>query len=139
MESIQRSNSTFSLLVVEDDKAAIEVILLMIPLKFPGVTVYAAADGRQGVELCKEHTPDIVITDINMPGMDGIHMAEEIRAINADTKFIILTGYSDKISLDKFSAIGVCDYIVKPLDFRTLFAAIEKCLNRDNGGTTIQA
>jgi YesN/AraC family two-component response regulator len=116
-------------MVVEDDKSAIEVLSLMIPRKVPDVTIYAADNGKQGVELCKEHAPDIVITDINMPGMDGIQMAEEIKSMKADTRVIVLTGYSDKIHLDKFNDIGINDYILKPIEFKKLFTAIEKCMD----------
>ncbi len=128
MEPMNNSRSSLSILIVEDDPSAIEIILLMIPLNFPEVTIYGALNGTQGVELFKEHLPDIVITDINMPGMDGIRMAEEIKAMKADTKFIVLTGYSDKVHLDKFIDIGITDYMLKPIDFKKLFAAIEKCI-----------
>ena len=128
MESISNPHPALSLLVVEDDKVASGSICLMIARKFPDVAIHVAGNGKQGVELCKEQMPDIVITDINMPGMDGIRMAEEIKAMKADTKFIVLTGYSDKEHLDKFSEIGVNAYIVKPIEFVKLFAAIEKCL-----------
>lgn len=128
MEAKMNSRSTLSILIVEDDTSAIEVIRLMIPLKFPDVTIYVAGNGTQGEELFKEHRPDIVITDINMPGMDGIRMAGDIKAIKPDTRFIVLSGYSDKIHIDKFSSIGIKDYILKPLDFKKLFAAIEKCI-----------
>ena len=129
MASKQSSHNALSLLVVEDDKETRGVISLMIPRKFPDVTIHVAANGNQGVELFKEHLPDIVITDINMPGMDGIQMAGEIKSLKADTRFIVLTGYSDKINLEKFCKIGVSDFIVKPLDFKKLFTSIEKCMD----------
>lgn len=132
MESIQRANKVFSLLIVEDDKSAIEVLSLMIPLKFPATRINIAEDGRKGVELGKARTPDIVITDINMPGMDGLKMAEEIKRMKADTKFIVLTGYSDKAHLDQLGAMGITDYIVKPIEFKKLFAAIERCMDEIN-------
>lgn len=123
----EQSLASFSLLFVEDDNTICEVIGRMIARQFPDVTVYTAENGRIGLELFKEHTPEIVITDINMPEMDGIEMAGKIKSIKADTKFIVLTGYSDNKYLDRFSEIGFNDYIVKPVDLRKLFAAIEKC------------
>ncbi len=130
MEPIQIQNSrpALSLLVVEDDKTAIEVIRVIIPLKFPKITFHVAGDGNMGLALFKEYSPDIVVTDINLPGMDGIQMAEQIKAMKSDTRFIVLTGYSDKIRMDKFNEIGVCNYISKPLDLKKLFTAIEKCI-----------
>ena len=127
MESIT-NRPALSLLLVEDDKSAIAVLNAMIQRKFPDIAIFTAADGRQGVELGKEHSPDIVITDINMPGMDGLQMAGEIKSIKPDTRIIVFTGYSDKIHLDNFDAIGISAYILKPIEFQQLFTAIEKCI-----------
>ena len=122
-----QSVASFSLLFVEDDTVVCLAIGRMIARQFPDATVYTAENGRIGLELFKEHTPEIVVTDINMPEMDGIEMAGKIKSIKDDTKFIVLTGYSDKNCLGRFGEIGFDDYIVKPVDFGTLFAAIEKC------------
>ena len=128
MESMREVCPVISLLVVEDDKDAIEVICSLIPLKFPDITIYVALNGSQGEQLFKEHVPDIVITDINMPGMDGIRMVRNIKAVKAGTRFIVLSGYSDKIHRDIFNHIGISDYILKPTEFNKLFAAIAKCI-----------
>jgi YesN/AraC family two-component response regulator len=122
-----QSLASFSLLFVEDDKEVCQAIGRMIVWRFPDATVYTAENGRIGLELFEEHTPGIVITDINLPVMDGIQMASKIKSIKADTKFIVLTGYSDNKYLDRVSEIGINDYIVKPVDLGKLFAAIEKC------------
>jgi len=121
------SLASFSLLFVEDDEVVCLAIVRILARQFPDTTVYTAENGRIGLELFEEHTPAIVITDINMPVMNGIQMAGKIKSIKADTKFIVLTGYSDKNYLDIFSEIGINDYIVKPVDLGKLFAAIEKC------------
>jgi len=128
MASPWNSQPPLSLLVVEDDREAVEVLKIIIPRKFPDVTIYIAANGTTGMELCKEHSPDIVVTDINMPGMDGVQMAREIRATRPDTNFIVITGYNDKAYLDQFSNIGITAYILKPIEFNELFSAIEKCI-----------
>jgi len=121
------SHVSFSLLFVEDDTVVCLAIGRILARQFPDATVYTAENGLIGLELFKKHTPGIVITDINMPVMDGIEMAGKIKSIKSDTKFIVLTGYNDKNYLEKFSEIGFDDYIVKPVDFGKLFAAIEKC------------
>jgi YesN/AraC family two-component response regulator len=122
-----QSLASFSLLFVEDDHMVCLAIGRIIARRFPDATVYTAENGRIGLELFKEHTPEIVITDINMPVMDGIEMARKIKSIKTDTMFIVLTGYNDKNYLERFGEIGFNDYIVKPVDFGKLFAAIEKC------------
>jgi len=122
-----QSRTSFSLLIVEDDKAARDVIARMVGLKFPDCTIYTADNGRIGLELFKEHTPYMVITDINMPDMDGIEMAREIRAINASATYIVLTAYDNKGFFEQFEEIGYCAYLMKPVDFKELFAMIEMC------------
>jgi YesN/AraC family two-component response regulator len=121
------SSVAFSVLIVEDDSAVCFSISRIIAKEFPVSTVYAAENGKEGLELFKKHAADIVITDINMPLMDGIEMAGEIKSIKNNTKFIVVSGYCDKEHLDRLSEIGFVDYIVKPVDFNKLFAAIEKC------------
>jgi YesN/AraC family two-component response regulator len=100
----------------------------IIASEFPDVTVYVAGNGRIGLDLFREHTPDIVITDINMPEMDGIQMATEIKSVRSDAHFIVLTANSDEELLNKFNEIGYEDFIIKPIEFNRLFAAIGKCI-----------
>ncbi len=118
-----------SILIVEDDKVTGKMLGRIIAQEFPQVIINFTDNGKQGLELFKEHLPDIVITDINMPEMDGIQMAREIKLVKADTHFIVLTGHSDKRYLEMFNEIGVNDYIVKPIDFEKLFATIEKYID----------
>jgi YesN/AraC family two-component response regulator len=100
----------------------------MIAKKFPEAAIAAAENGRAGLELFKKRAADIVITDVNMPEMDGIDMAAAIKSTKADTKFIVLTAYNEKRFFEKFSEIGFSAYLLKPIEFKKLFAAIEKCL-----------
>jgi YesN/AraC family two-component response regulator len=123
LESVQ----AISILVAEDDKIVRNLLGLIIAKKFPAVTVYLAEDGRAGLELFKSHRPQLVITDINMPGMDGFQMVNAIRSIEAGTKILVVTAYDTSDYCEKFDKIGIEDYIVKPIAFERLFAAIEKC------------
>jgi YesN/AraC family two-component response regulator len=119
-----------SILLVEDEEAILELLASILTRKFPGVVLYTASNGRTGLELFKSHLPDIVITDIKMPEMGGVQMADKIRTIKPATKFIIVTGDSGK-STDYDSSekgSGFDHYIMKPAVFGTLFAAIEQCL-----------
>lgn len=131
MKSLQASRPALSLLIVEDDKDSREIIFLMVSKKyFSNLTVFSAENGRMGLDLFKEHTPDIIVTDINMPEMDGIQMASEIKRIKADTRIIVLTGYSNSVTLkNTIGEIGINAYMVKPVIFGKLFAAIDKCVD----------
>jgi YesN/AraC family two-component response regulator len=123
------SGNKLSLLIVEDDEDAREILVAIIPRKFPELAIYSAVNGKKGLELFKSHVPDIVVTDINMPEMDGIQMAGEIRAIKPDTRLIVVTADTGKAFLEKAAGEGfeINHCIMKPVDYRDLFAAIEKC------------
>jgi two-component system response regulator YesN len=118
---------SFSLLIVEDEKLALDVVVRMIGRRFPNCTIHTATNGIEGREIFKQFTPDVVMTDLKMLVMDGIEMIREIRSINPNATYIVLTTYSDKVNLKKIDQLGVCTYLLKPLDFKELFAAIEKC------------
>jgi YesN/AraC family two-component response regulator len=122
------SKSALSLLLVEDDVVTLKLLGIVINRKFPDLTIYSAENGRMGVDLFKEHMPVIIVTDINMPAMGGIEMAGEIKSIRADTRFIVMTAHSDRSYLEKFSAIGFSEYLLKPIQFKKLFAAIERAI-----------
>ncbi|KAF0216073.1 MAG: response receiver sensor histidine [Geobacteraceae bacterium] len=121
------NESEISILLVEDDPVAREILSIMIPRKFPGMKIYAAKDGMTGLELFKGHRPEIVITDINMPGMDGLRMADEIKSLDPDAIIIAITAYSDTHYLLNAIECGINHYVLKPVDHKKLFAIIEKC------------
>jgi YesN/AraC family two-component response regulator len=121
---------SISILLVEDDSDTLEVLAKIFPIKFPDVALHTAINGRAGLELYKTHTPDIVITDVNMPELSGVQMADKIRAIKPDVKIIVLTAKTGKASLEHAVGEGfeIDHYILKPVNFGILFAAIEQCI-----------
>jgi YesN/AraC family two-component response regulator len=119
-----------SILYVEDDKATLELLTAILADKYPDVALRNAGNGRTGFEIFKKYLPDIVITDINMPELNGVQMTNKIRAIKPDTKFIVLTSDNGMATMEHAVGKGfeIDHYIMKPVDFRVLFAAIESCL-----------
>ena len=126
MELVQ-SLAAFSLLIVEDDKTARDVLSRMVALKFPNCTLHTADNGIAGMEIFRQFRPDLVVTDINMPVMEGFEMIREISLLNPGASFIVLTAYADKVTFEKFKDLNVFAYLLKPLDFNEMFAAIERC------------
>jgi YesN/AraC family two-component response regulator len=127
-EFVQPSEEVVSILVAEDDRIVRTLLGAIISKKFPDIAVHLAEDGRAGLELFKSHRPQLVITDINMPEMDGFQMVEAIRSIEAGTRILVVTAYDTSYYCEKFDKMGIKDYIVKPIAFEKLFAAIENCL-----------
>ncbi|HEX9024542.1 MAG TPA: PAS domain S-box protein [Geobacteraceae bacterium] len=116
------------ILYAEDDAVTRNILGKMIPLKFPSVDFHAAENGKAGLDIFREHTPDIVITDINMPVMDGIRMAAEIKALRPETIIVIISAYGDTNYLLDAIEIGVNHYIMKPIDYKKLFQTISRCI-----------
>jgi len=118
------------MLLVEDEKETLDVVAATLAMKYPGVALYAADTGANGVEMFAAHLPDIVITDINMPNMNGVQMISTIRVLKPATKFIVLTADSRKrtsaTSVGDGVAVDHC--LLKPVTFAALFAAIDQCI-----------
>jgi len=125
---MERSQSRLSILVVDDCKDACETLRLILKAKFPDITIYIAGNGKIGLDLFRKYMPDIVITDIDMPEMDGIQMATAIKSVTRVAHFIVLTANSDEELLYEFNEIGYDDFIIKPIVFNRLFSAIGKCI-----------
>lgn len=117
-----------SILYAEDDPVARDILTTLILRRFPGVTMHVAENGAVGLELFQEHRPEIVITDINMPVMNGIRMAGEIKALVPDTTIIAVTAHSDTTYLLNAIEIGINHYVLKPIDHKKLFGIVGKCL-----------
>jgi len=83
-----------------------------------------AADGKEGLEAYKANLPEMIITDIEMPVMNGIEMIEKILDLNGDQPIIITTGYDD----DEHKSDRVCKNILKPINLAGLLEAIDDCL-----------
>lgn len=131
MESAISTKAPISILLADDEEATLGILANVLTKKFPKVPLYTANDGRNALELFKINQPKIVITDINMPEMNGVQMAVTIRSINPGTKFIFLSGNSGKDHLGEPAGKGseIEHYIVKPVRFGLLFAAIEQSIS----------
>ena len=87
--------------------------------------VYSAKNGDEGIKKFKKFAPDLIVTDIAMPIMDGLDMAKMINEISPTTPIIALSAFSDKEKLLKAIEVGVDKYILKPVDMDELLLAIE--------------
>ena len=118
------------ILVVDDDDQMRTVLRLI--LEREGHTVSDAADGRQALTEFRNESPDLVITDIVMPEMDGIETIMELRRHHGDVKIIAVSGggqVNPHDCLNWASKFGVDYTFTKPLDRRELLAAVDELLN----------
>ncbi|MBE0491219.1 MAG: response regulator transcription factor [Sulfurospirillum sp.] len=114
--------SSLTVLCVEDEKELREALQSAIGDEF--AQFVTARDGDDGLKKFKKFKPDIVITDIMMPIMDGLVMANEIKKLSRETPIVILSAFSEKERLLKAIDTGIDKYIIKPIDPDELMATI---------------
>ena len=90
--------------------------------------VVLADSGRAGLEAFARHEPDLVITDITMPGMNGLAMARELKRTRPQVPIIVTTAFSDTQYMLEAIEIGVDGYVLKPVDFDRVFALVRRNL-----------
>lgn len=93
-------------------------------------SIIEAENGLEGLEAALREVPDLVITDIRMPEMDGLQMIEQIRMVLPDTVFIILTGFNDFEYAQKAIRVGgVHAFLLKPLEYEESLATLRNCMD----------
>src|SRR5438045_1306057 len=115
-------------LVVDDEASARSGLERL--LKQDGYSVDVAADGVAALEVACERPPDVVVTDLKMPGMDGLQLLGKIRGQDADLPVIVVTAFGDVSSAVSAMRAGAEDYLTKPVDFDALILAIERAIER---------
>ena len=116
-------------ILLVDDEAGIRN-LLSISLADEGYDVITAADGREALELFLSRTPPIVMTDIKMPGMDGIELLAAIKEKNPATEVIMITGHGDMDLAIKSLKMDATDFVTKPINDDALEIALKRATDR---------
>lgn len=114
-------------LIVEDDLALSDV--LAFTLRHAGFETFAVHDGLDALEAWREHKPDVIILDLNLPGIDGLAVCRRVRA-ESQTPIIILTVRGEESEVVKGLELGADDYVVKPFSPRELVARAQAVLRR---------
>lgn len=112
------------LLLIDDEESIIRV--LSISLQSDGYEVLTAYNGESGLRLYDEESPDIVLTDIKMPGIDGIEVLRRIKEINPDSEVIVITGHGDMDIAIEALQHGASDFINKPVRQDALTVSLER-------------
>ncbi len=116
-----------TLLYVEDNDGLREKALKLLKKLF--INVEYAIDGEDGYKRYKEYRPQIVITDISMPKLDGMEMMKQIKQIDPSTKFIVTSAFDDKEYLVKAIELGVFHYMKKPIKTDELADVLIRCIH----------
>jgi len=118
-----------SKLLLIDDEEPIRKILGLY-LRSKGYEVSTAADGEEGLEVFRRERPSIVLTDIKMPGIDGIEVLKRIKKISSETQVIVITGHGDMNLAIKSLQLEASDFITKPVANEALIVALRRAEER---------
>jgi DNA-binding response OmpR family regulator len=117
-------NATKTVLVIDDETATLTMFRLF--LNAYGYTVLIAENGDAGLRLVREHRPDIVFTDLKMPGIDGFEVLKQIKKEASRTEVIVITGHGDMDQVIRALNLDATDFINKPIGRGALDAALRR-------------
>jgi DNA-binding response OmpR family regulator len=119
-----------SILIIEDDPASRNVVRLA--MQSSPYTLMEATTGDDGLEQARSEQPDLILLDINMPGMSGLDVCRKLRSEGSLVPIIMLTAKSDTIDKVVGLEVGADDYVTKPFEVRELMARIGAHLRRSD-------
>jgi anti-anti-sigma factor len=117
-----------TILLIDDERPTLDMLGMF--LEAYGYTVLTAETGEQGLELFEANEVDIVLTDIKMPGMDGIEVLKRIKHLNPATEVIVITGHGDMDLAIQALNLNATDFINKPVKKDALDAALKRAEER---------
>ena len=124
---LKNSNKNIKILYVEDDEIARENGVEYLENYFEHI--YEASDAINALKLYEKHKPDIIITDIQMPKLNGLEFVKRIRQKDKKTQIILITAFCDKDYLLKAIELGLVKYLVKPVREKEFEEALFLCVN----------
>jgi len=128
MSTRKETREGWNVLFVDDEEGIRKV--MAITLEDAGYQVLTAPDGETALEICRKHSPQITITDIRMPGMDGIEVLRRIKEADPNKEVIVVTGYGEIEIAIQALQLHASDFITKPVHTDALLVALERAKER---------
>jgi two-component system NtrC family response regulator len=126
----------YSILIVDDEDAQRSILKGYLEKK--GYKIFSASSGTEGIKAVENNPIDIVLSDFKMPDKTGLEVLEEVKKINPEISFVILTAYGTIENAVKAMRLGAYDYISKPVDLDELDLTIERIIENKNLRSEIQ-
>lgn len=115
-------------LLVEDEQDAANLLLKYLQKKFNNI--YVAQDGEEAYALYKEFNPNIILSDINMPKMDGLELVKKIREKDKKTRIILITAFNEQSNISKAVQLDLDDFLIKPINLEDLKHALNQACEK---------
>ncbi|WP_026677249.1 response regulator [Fictibacillus gelatini] len=116
-------------ILIVDDQYGIRVLLNEIFQK-EGYETYQAGNGVQALAIVEEETPDLVILDMKIPGMDGLEILRRIKKLNEEIQVIIMTAYGELDMIHEAMKLGAITHFAKPFDIDEIRSAVRSELSK---------
>jgi len=119
-----------NILIIDDEEVVCQVLQRI--LVHSGYAATTAESGMEALGIFEKQSFDIIIADLNMPGMDGFELIQRVHAIDEDMVIVILTGHASSEAAVKGLKVGAYDFLIKPVDLDLFFPAIERAIERSH-------
>jgi DNA-binding response OmpR family regulator len=116
------------ILIVDDEEPVLGVLSEYFTTQ--GYTVATAAGGAEAVEAVRRQRPDLILLDVQMPGMDGLEVLRQVRTLDASLPVVMVTANEDLAVARRTLELGAFDYVEKPFDYRALARVVTAGLAR---------
>lgn len=116
-----------TVLVVDDNKDAVDIVARL--LAHNGITALRAYSGQECLEIVRSHAVDVIVLDVMMPGMDGLEVCQHLKELPSPPPVILLTAKDDMATRSAGMALGVSEFMVKPVNNRDLIDRIKTQLS----------
>jgi len=117
--------------LIVDDQFGIRTLLNEV-LQKEGYEIFQAANGLQALHIIKKHSPDLVLLDMKIPGMDGLEILEKLKEIDSEVRVLIMTAYGELDMIEKTKKLGALAHFSKPFDIDEVRSAVKKHLLPSN-------
>ncbi|TDF92187.1 response regulator [Paenibacillus piri] len=121
-------------LLIVDDQNGIRILLMEV-FSSEGYETYQASNGKLALEIVRSASPDLVLLDMKIPGMDGLDILKHIKAIDSSIKVIMMTAYGELDMIKEATDLGAIMHFTKPFDIDELRNAVNNHLRPSNSSS----
>jgi DNA-binding response OmpR family regulator len=136
-DSLSKTSGPFTILIVDDNRDFVEFVKFL--LLHHGFTVRCALNGPEGLEIVRKQSVDLVILDVMMPKMDGLAVCRELKQLAPNLPVILLTAKDDLATRAAAMALGVCEFLAKPVNIEDFITRVQTQCNMARWGKNLEA
>ena len=114
----------FKVLLVDDEEEFVRALAERLEIR--GIEAEVALSGEQGLQRVRHGTPDVMVLDLKMPGIDGLEVLRRVTKSHPEIRVIILTGHGSEKDRDAANRSGAFDYLQKPVDIQVLMEVLNR-------------